>query len=147
MNHTHDRAHIIIIVSFRYMDEFVRDLACAPELLRLKVFPNAKELAEAMAAFNAVRRHVTMFSLSDPSVSMIAVGDGTTPRTSVLFSTMQASAFNLNITQLLIAALAYVDFRSKWTCYSIDPAMTVQDIERWKEFERYYQSIEIQPTL
>lgn len=33
-------------------------LACSPELVRLKVFPDAKELTESFAANNAIRTHL-----------------------------------------------------------------------------------------
>jgi hypothetical protein len=84
--------------SRRYINEFIR-LKCASDLLERELFPNAKEITESMAAFNAVR---TMLNLSpmDESVSLVAVGDGVTPRTAAMFA-----------------------FRTKWNCYSIDPAL------------------------
>ena len=46
-----------IKLSARYLDEFIK-LQCAPMLLEAGVFPDAKEISEAMAAFNAYRQFV-----------------------------------------------------------------------------------------
>ena len=86
----------------RYINEFFR-LTCAPDLLALKVFPNAKEVTESMAAYHAVRVHLLdscNINLNDPQNALVAVGDGYTPRTAALFA-----------------------FRSKWMCFSIDPLL------------------------
>lgn len=104
-------------VSFRYVDEFVA-LNCAEDLLRLKVFPNGKELAESMSAYSTVREYLHVhgaehaqtdgiLSFKDPNVVLVAVGDGVTPRTASLFA-----------------------FRTAWRCISIDPAM--RDVEKWR---------------
>ena len=88
----------------RYTDELL-SLASAPTLLELRLFPNAKELTESFSIFNAARAHLTDkefgFDFSDPAVTVIAVGDGYTPRTAALFG-----------------------FRTKWRCVSVDPLMT-----------------------
>jgi hypothetical protein len=31
-------------VHYRYLDEFIGEIACAPQLLEMKIFPNAKEV-------------------------------------------------------------------------------------------------------
>lgn len=85
--------------SGRYLDEFVRTKPSA-DLLALGLFPNAKEITESLAAYNAVRTHLRRFSLSDRGVTLAAVGDGHTPRTAALFAV-----------------------RSAWTCHSVDPAL------------------------
>eukprot|EP00189_Rhodosorus_marinus_P004715 CAMPEP_0113957274 /NCGR_PEP_ID=MMETSP0011_2-20120614/2673_1 /TAXON_ID=101924 /ORGANISM="Rhodosorus marinus" /LENGTH=366 /DNA_ID=CAMNT_0000967807 /DNA_START=260 /DNA_END=1360 /DNA_ORIENTATION=- /assembly_acc=CAM_ASM_000156 len=103
-------------VGWRYVDEFVADLICAPTLLELGVFPDGKELAESMATYAAVRAHMFRANPDDPedvprlrsddkSITGIFVGDGSTPRTAALFA-----------------------FRTSWTCISIDPAMKVKDM-------------------
>ena len=88
----------------RYTDELL-SLASAPTLLELRLFPNAKELTESFSIFNAARAYLTDkefgFDFSDPAVTVIAVGDGYTPRTAALFG-----------------------FRTKWRCVSVDPLMT-----------------------
>jgi len=82
---------------FRYINELV-GCSCFPDLLALKIFPNAKELTESAAAYNAVRHRLKQYDLKDPTVSVVCVGDGCTPRTASMFA-----------------------FRSAWTCYSVDP--------------------------
>jgi hypothetical protein len=86
-----------------YVDEFVR-LPCAGDILRCGVFPNAKEISESMAAFEAVRRALIDTGrgslLGDPEVVLYDVGSGRKPRT---------------------AALAA--FRTRWTCVAIDPIL------------------------
>jgi hypothetical protein len=89
--------------SLRYLDEFVT-LKCAPDLLTAKIFPDAKEITESMAAFNAYRRHLMgRIDINNPRVLVIAVGDGIHPRTSSLFA-----------------------MRTKFTCISVDPALKIQ---------------------
>lgn len=85
--------------SLRYLDEFVK-LRCSPDLLALGVFPNAKEITESMAAYHTVRQHLRDYHSDDPHVSVFVIGDGNTPRTAALFA-----------------------FRTRWTCYSIDPRL------------------------
>ena len=84
--------------TLRYLDEFMR-LTCATDLLLWKVFPNAKEITESMAAYSALRRFCTL-SLSDSSVVCVVVGDGCTPRTGALIAC-----------------------RSDWSVWSIDPRL------------------------
>lgn len=82
---------------FRYIDELV-SCSCFPDLLERKLFPNAKELTESMAAYRVVRTIYRGFDLIDKEVMVVVVGDGSTPRTAALFA-----------------------FRSAWDCYSVDP--------------------------
>lgn len=104
--------HIAIRVkkpSLRYLTELV-NLKCGPDLLALGLFPNAKEVSESFAAFHAVRKHLRVMGLEGPQafgredISVVAVGDGSTPRTAATFA-----------------------FRSRWTCYSVDPRLR----EKW----------------
>jgi hypothetical protein len=92
-----------------YMDEFIR-LSCAPELLQLRVFPDAKEISESMGALDAVRRNCSFIFNEDDLV--ICVGDGSTPRTATLFALMT----NMQIV-------------------SIDPAL--RDLDKYKYIKIY----------
>lgn len=101
--------------TLRYMTELLH-MKCAPDLLALGLFPNAKELAESMATYNAVRRHLPGFAMDDPGVALVAVGDGHVPRTAALFA-----------------------YRTSWMCHSVDPAMReitwgnrVRRLESWR---------------
>ena len=101
-----------IKLSTRYLDEFVK-LQCSPLLLESRIFPDAKEISEAMAAFNAFRQLVlpnVPASRQDSSGKnrlgrrcIVCVGDGSTPRCGSLFA-----------------------FRCKgWESIAIDPQMRV----------------------
>ena len=88
----------------RFIEKFVT-LECAPDLLALKVFPNAKEITESMAAMHAIKKHCLRFiTLKDPTVHVVVVADGNSPRTGALLA-----------------------FMSNWTVTSIDPRMK----EKW----------------
>ena len=83
-----------------YFDEFI---ACsrAPDMLALGLFPDAKEVTESFGAYAAARRYLReAFPLNDPAVVLIAVGDGSTPRTGATFA-----------------------MRSAWSCTSVDPRL------------------------
>ena len=95
----------------RYLGEFIT-LKCAPDMLAMKLFPNAKEISESFAAFEAVRRHLQELWLGDPTITLIAVGDGGTPRTAATFA-----------------------FRSNWLCHSIDPNLRGGKL-RWANIAR-----------
>ena len=90
---------------FRHIND-IMGCACFPDLLERKLFPNAKEITESNATYNAVRWHLPRFSLSDPSNVVVSVGDGHTPRTAALFA-----------------------FRTAWNAYSVDPMLRPKD---WK---------------
>ncbi|KAL4172613.1 hypothetical protein KRP22_007777 [Phytophthora ramorum] len=103
-------------VSLRYLNEFVGKLHCAPALLQHGLFPDAKEVTESMALFNAVRRYIEPTSKGEAvdengkHDGIVVVGDGNTPRTAALFA-----------------------FRMRgWKCYSVDPAMEKGTSERSK---------------
>jgi hypothetical protein len=107
----------------RYLDEFVSGLACAPLLLEMKMFPDAKEITESMGMFDACRRFLALDTDSiakkvhTPTTNkvpdgIVVVGDGATPRTASLFA-----------------------FRTKqWQCYSIDPIARPDG--PWKDIQR-----------
>ena len=88
-------------MSRKYINEFIK-LKCAPDLLALKVFPNAKEITESMGAYRAVMKWIkgTALSTDDPYVHVYCIGDGVSPRTGALFAHM-----------------------TRWNVTSIDPAL------------------------
>ena len=98
----------------RYVTELLK-LACAPELVRLRLFPDAKELTESFAANNAARSFLYprgaergRVDPADAAVTCVAVGDGTTPRTAALFA-----------------------FLTRWHCVAVDPEMV-----EWREWKK-----------
>lgn len=94
---------------FRYLNEFVQ-CRCAPDLLALGIYPNAKEISESLSAYSALRSKARVFDLGDPEVVLIAVADGCTPRTAAMFA-----------------------FRTAWACISIDPRLRRTD---WPTIQR-----------
>lgn len=109
--------------TLRYLDEFIK-LKCAPDLLNLELFPNAKEITESMAAFNAVRKNVVNDNLTYHAnhIMLLDVGSGNVPRTAALFA-----------------------FRTKWDCIAIDPQLPKkgqpQSIRIMKRLEAYEDDI------
>jgi len=99
----------------RYFDEFI-SLHCASDMLELGLFPNAKEITESFACYNAVRTRLKHLDRGDPYVSVVVVGDGYTPRTAALFA-----------------------FLTRWTCYSVDPALGKNGkADRWSAIQRLH---------
>lgn len=95
--------HKDLMLKLKYINEMM-GCSCFPDLLSFKIFPDGKEITESCGAYNFFRNpQKEHFELGDPSVSVIVVGDGCTPRTASLFA-----------------------FRSAWTCISIDPNL------KWK---------------
>ena len=90
---------------FRHINGIMAN-ACFPDMLATKVYPNAKELTESAAAFDVVRNKMPVFALNDPGVTLIAVADGSTPRTAAMFA-----------------------FRTRWNCISIDPNLNHKEWE------------------
>ena len=86
----------------RYLEEFV-SLRCAADLLALKLYPNAKEITEALGLFHAVAPFRQLKKCLGHRTALV-VGDGVTPR--------------------LGAMLA---FRMPWTVVSVDPEMRRTD--------------------
>ena len=106
----------VISVSFkkpsaRYIDEFIR-LKCAPDLLAARIYPNAKEITESMAAFDAARKAVGAEALGDKEWLMVDVGCGSTPRNAALFA-----------------------FRTNWMCLAVDPQLR---LSRYPEIDRMH---------
>lgn len=101
----------------KYLEEFFR-LRCAPDVLIWKLFPNTKEITETFSAYAAARRFlIADYARDDPSVVLVAVGDGSTPRTAAMFALM-----------------------TKWTCISVDP--NLNPAKDWTAIKR----LEVQPV-
>lgn len=86
-----------------HIAHFLR-LKCAGDLLNSGVYPNIKELTEAMGAYDAMFRLRDMPNLDDDLVQAIVIGDGTTPRVGAMLA-----------------------FRTKWYVTSVDPNMHPRD--------------------
>jgi len=92
--------------SLRYLDWFL-SLNCASDILERGLFGKcriAKEITEAVAAFNAVKSVLGSSSFDDRSYTCVVVGDGVTPRCGGLFA-----------------------FLTKWDVVSIDPKLRDED--------------------
>jgi len=83
-----------------YIDQFL-GLRSAGDMLNLGLFPNAKEITESYAMFEASRKIHDVMRHDDPDNTLIAIGDGVMPRTAALFA-----------------------YLTKWRCISIDPKMS-----------------------
>jgi len=80
----------------------------------LQLFPNIKEWTESMGAYNAIVKHISFnFKLNDPDVTVLVVGDGSTPRTG-----------------------AMIALQSNWKVFSIDPKLKKFKTKRIKEISR-----------
>ena len=91
------------------LDQIAR---CRDDLLRLNLYPNAKEITESLAAYRAVKRALgDVRDLGDPARTAVVVGDGCTPRTAAVLA-----------------------FRTRWRLYSVDPQLRTD--ERWGQVER-----------
>jgi hypothetical protein len=95
---------------YRYMNEFIRLNKSASDMLQLGLFPDAKEITESYGAYNAVMTKLKQYDPNDQEVTLVSVGDGTTPRTASLFA-----------------------FRTKWNCISVDPLIKQDKIQYWEE--------------
>lgn len=88
-----------------YIDEFLEVknvFDMLSDMLSWNLFSNDKEITKSFGAYAAVRKHLwDRFSPQDPTVKLVAVGDGLTPSTAVTFA-----------------------LRTKWHCYSVDPRLS-----------------------
>ena len=78
----------------KWIDTIFR-LRCAPDLLRLGIYPNAKEFTEAYATYRALKK----LGLKDENKeTVVIVGDGKTPRVGALvaFMTKNVSVFSID---------------------------------------------------
>lgn len=84
----------------KYIDDFLTT-KCAPDLLALKLFPNAKEITETAAMYWLVVNELEKYNIKrSDNVVLLETGCGTVPRTA-----------------------AYFAYRSKWECIAIDPRL------------------------
>lgn len=83
-----------------YLNRFVT-AKCAPDLLAMKMFPNAKEVTETYGMVEASAKIGEGFEWNNPNVCLIAVGDGHKPRTAATFA-----------------------MRTAWDCHSVDPVIS-----------------------
>lgn len=98
------------VVPSRYLDELLRS-AVGRRLIEARVFPNAKEVTESFGARRAVRPFADAFPPDDPDTVLVAVGDGTTPRTAATFA-----------------------LTTNWDCHSVDPRLRTK--ARWSTIDR-----------
>ncbi len=107
-----------------YLNSFVTS-NCAPDLLINKLFPNAKEVTETWAMFEATRHLDPGYEWNNPNVVCYVVGDGVVPRTAAMFA-----------------------FRTKWTCCSVDPALRPRkyDIQRLLLHRSKIEDVELGPV-
>jgi len=88
------------IPNARYGDYLLK-LKCGPELLALGVWPNWKEVTEAIACWRATIKHLrNVVDPGDTGVTAVVVGDGSTPRLGALLA-----------------------FLTRWSVVSVDPNM------------------------
>lgn len=106
MNESKDGLTIFVKKNkLNYINEFI-SLKCAPDLLAMKLFPNAKEITESMAMYHAIKKYVphSVENFGNNNfASVFVVGDGSTPRTGTL-----------------------VAFRTNWNVTSIDPNLKIK---------------------
>jgi hypothetical protein len=126
----------------KYIDWFFT-LNCSVDLMILDVFPDAKEITETFSAFTAIRKlfkgtqnsngKTDRPDVNDPSIKVIVIADGSTPRTA-----------------------AFLAFMTKWTVFSVDPQMK----DKWvmqssvkrlccirDKIENVYKDLPPDPTL
>ncbi len=101
-----------------YVDQFI-GLKAAGDMLNLGLFPNAKEITESFAMFEASRKLYPDFKHENGDVTLVCVGDGTKPRTAALFA-----------------------FLTRWNCVSIDPEMEFKDDEKIYRLESIKDEIQ-----
>lgn len=105
-----------------YVNRFIK-MRCAVDLLRLKMFPDAKEITESLAMVNACSNLPKLFDDRKRSdINVVVVGDGRRPRTAALFAHL-----------------------TRWNCFSIDPIMVeeVWPIQRLKCFKKRVEDVKL----
>lgn len=111
-----------------YINRFF-SLKCSADLLANQLFPNAKEITESFAAFEATKYLDDEFDWKNPDVNVVCVGDGVKPRTAATFA-----------------------LRTKWNCHSVDPILRNRsyNIKRLNLYPSKIEDITLQfdtPTL
>jgi len=69
----------------KYINRFIK-LTCAPDLLALKLFPNAKEICETYACRDATYRFFGTEIRYKDNLPCFVIGDGHKPRTGAFFA-------------------------------------------------------------
>ena len=96
--------------SNRYLDRFIKSKASV-DLLKYKIYPNAKEVTEAYGMLNAAKEYL----LRDINWKIICVGDGSTPRCGALFA-----------------------FHTRHEVFSVDPALPKDHAEKYLDIDRLH---------
>lgn len=97
--------HIVLSLKrpdLRYLNFFISSRFGA-DLLEQKVFPNAKEVTESLAAFQPMFKCMESSKFGDSTIKMFDVCSGTTPRTAAVYAC-----------------------RTAWECTAIDPKLNVK---------------------
>jgi len=84
----------IEIPDLRYIDYFIK-LNCVIDLLKLKLFPNAKEITETVAIWKAMKQVEVP---DEPNTFALVAGDGRTPRTAgfIAFISRHITAYSID---------------------------------------------------
>lgn len=94
----------------KYLEEFPF-LKCSPELIMWKLYPNAKEITEAMGLFSAIIQNLGRgMEACGWDARAVIFGDGRTPRLGALLA-----------------------MRTRWQVVSVDPLLQP---ERWTQIRR-----------
>lgn len=83
-----------------HLNRFIR-MDCSSLLLKNKIYPNIKEITEAVGIFAAYQKYVLPFIKDTRECQVICIGDGKTPRVAALFACL-----------------------TKHDCFSIDPTIS-----------------------
>lgn len=84
----------------KYINDFIK-AKCAPDLLALKLFPNAKEITETAAMYWFVTEQLQKYGVNrNNNVLLFEIGCGVVPRTAAFFA-----------------------YRTQWYCHAIDPKL------------------------
>lgn len=93
-----------------YLHEFLRT-KCSADFIAWNLFPDLKEICESFGLYRAVMQNIPYLDPSDPNVTVIVVGDGSTPRTAATFAC-----------------------RTAWDCHSVDPELSRK--QHWDKIQR-----------
>lgn len=103
----------------KYLDWLVQS-KCGADLLAAQLFPNAKEVTESVACFEATIHLNPGFEWNSPNVQCFVVGDGHKPRTAAVFAC-----------------------RTAWNVFSIDPVLAprIYNIKRLNIFRKKIEDL------
>ncbi len=111
-----------------FVNRFMK-MNCAVDLLRMKMFPNAKEITETLGAYTACGHLPEVFNRINTEVQCVVVGDGHRPRTG--------------------ATIAHL---TRWNITSVDPQVvqTVWPIQRFTCYKNRIEELKLSyeaPTI